>query len=473
MPTRRTRGTVPSPYRAGLVALAVAVTASAALAGSSRGPQEPERISVTAVNGSVSVTMAGSATHVQPNSTVGLPARIVTGDDGMLGLTQAGTNITIASDSDVEIPAEAANGQLIARLVQRRGNVFYNVAHRDVGTLRVETPFLVAVIKGTQFNVAAQADSTTISLFQGRLEIRTPDGSDIIQLNAGEIAIRGNADNSIRVLSMNERRVDAARSGEPFVALTTPGAGTSADGVRAGIVPVATGTRDAPTVAGRIVDSAQAALAPTSVTSGAGGALSAEPLIASTPTVHVDSGVSLGAEIGSSGPGVGASLDLGASSSLGASLNVGAVGSPSVSLGTSASVNVGSTGASLGTNLNVGAGSPSATVGANATLGGANLGATVSVGGASPGLLGTGVNVGLDLGNTGSATPSAATPPATASPAAPAPATPAVSLPALGAVTLPVLPVVTVPVAPAPTTPAPAQPTPPVLGVIGKLLGKP
>jgi hypothetical protein len=425
------------------------------------------------VNGSVSVTMAGSATHVQPNSTVGLPARIVTGDDGMLGLTQAGTNITIASDSDVEIPAEAANGQLIARLVQRRGNVFYNVAHRDVGTLRVETPFLVAVIKGTQFNVAAQADSTTISLFQGRLEIRTPDGSDIIQLNAGEIAIRGNADNSIRVLSMNERRVDAARSGEPFVALTTPGVGTSADGIRAGIVPVATGTRDAPTVAGRIVDSAQAALAPTSVTSGAGGALSAEPLIASTPTVHVDSGVSLGAEIGSSGPGVGASLDLGASSSLGASLNVGAVGSPSVSLGTSASVNVGSTGASLGTNLNVGAGSPSATVGANATLGGANLGATVSVGGASPGLLGTGVNVGLDLGNTGSATPSAATPPATASPAAPAPATPAVSLPALGAVTSPVLPVVTVPVAPAPTTPAPAQPTPPVLGVIGKLLGKP
>jgi len=473
MPTRRTRGTVPSPYRAGLVALAVAVTASAALAGSSRGPQEPERISVTAVNGSVSVTMAGSATHVQPNSTVGLPARIVTGDDGMLGLTQAGTNITIASDSDVEIPAEAANGQLIARLVQRRGNVFYNVAHRDVGTLRVETPFLVAVIKGTQFNVAAQADSTTISLFQGRLEIRTPDGSDIIQLNAGEIAIRGNADNSIRVLSMNERRVDAARSGEPFVALTTPGVGTSADGVRADIVPVVSGTRDGPTVAGRIVDSAQAALAPTSVTSGAGGALSAEPLIASTPTVHVDSGVSLGAEIGSSGPGVGASLDLGASSSLGASLNVGAVGSPSVSLGTSASVNVGSTGASLGTNLNVGAGSPSATVGANATLGGANLGATVSVGGASPGLLGTGVNVGLDLGNTGSATPSAATPPATASPAAPAPATPAVSLPALGAVTLPVLPVVTVPVAPAPTTPAPAQPTPPVLGVIGKLLGKP
>ncbi|HVJ29627.1 MAG TPA: FecR domain-containing protein, partial [Gammaproteobacteria bacterium] len=69
-------------------------------------------------------------------------------------------------------------------MVQRRGNVFYDVAPRDLGKLRVETPLLVAVIKGTQFNVAVQPDSTTISLFEGRLEIRTPDNNDVVQLNA-------------------------------------------------------------------------------------------------------------------------------------------------------------------------------------------------------------------------------------------------------------------------------------------------
>ena len=175
MPPRRTRGTVFSTYRVGLFALALAITSNAALAGSSRGSREPERISVTTVSGAVSVTMAGSATHVVTNSTVGLPARIVTGDDGTLGLTQAGTNITIASDSDVEIPAEAADGQLIARLVQRRGNVFYDVAHRDVGTLRVETPFLVAVIKGTQFNVAVQNEAPLFRCSRAgwRSELRT------------------------------------------------------------------------------------------------------------------------------------------------------------------------------------------------------------------------------------------------------------------------------------------------------------
>ena len=75
----------------------------------------------------------GHAANVAPDSTVLLPSRIVTGHDGTLGLTQAGTNISVSNDTDVEIPAEAVDGNLIARLVQHRGNVFYDVAPRDVG----------------------------------------------------------------------------------------------------------------------------------------------------------------------------------------------------------------------------------------------------------------------------------------------------------------------------------------------------
>jgi hypothetical protein len=162
---------------------------------------------VTAVAGDVDFTMAGNAVTVAPDTTVLLPARIVTGRDGNVGLTQAGTNVNVANDTDVEIPAEAVDGNLIARLVQHRGNVFYDVAPRDLGKLRVETPFLVAVIKGTQFNVAVDEDGTTISLFEGSLEIRTPDDSDIIELNAGEIAMRSLIDDSIRVIGMDDVRV--------------------------------------------------------------------------------------------------------------------------------------------------------------------------------------------------------------------------------------------------------------------------
>src|SRR5687768_1532150 len=199
--------------------LLLSFAAASAHAGSS-APSDADRsrISVTAVAGDVDVTMAGRAVAVAPSTTVVLPARIVTGQDGNVGLTQAGTNINVANDTDVEIPAEAVDGNLIARLVQHRGNVFYDVAPRDVGKLRVETPFLVAVIKGTQFNVAVQQDSTTISLFEGRLEIRTPDNTDVVQLNAGEIAIRSRVDGAIRVVGMNDERAAAPRAARPAVA---------------------------------------------------------------------------------------------------------------------------------------------------------------------------------------------------------------------------------------------------------------
>jgi hypothetical protein len=365
MPACRTRGTIAHPHGIGFVALILAITAGAAVAGSSRSAREPERISVTAVSGTVSVTMAGSATPVQPDATVSLPARIVTGDDGMLSLTQAGTNITIAADSDVEIPAEASDGQLIARLVQRRGNVFYDVAHREVGTLRVETPFLVAVIKGTQFNVAVQESSSTISLFQGRLDIRTPDGSNSVILNAGQIASRTNAGEAIRVIGMNDVRLEAPRTGDA-VARSAP---ASDDAIQPRVFAIPAGTRDTPAGA------AQARL----------------------------ESVSSATDGGRPGPGVGAEVDLGAAGSVGRSLHVGS-GSPPVSVGAGAGLAAGGAPASLGANLNVGAGSSGVSLGAGPGVGAggvpASVGANLNVGAGSPGVsLGAGAGVGVSLGS--------------------------------------------------------------------------
>lgn len=211
----------------------VAATATSYAGSSSARKSDDSRIFVTAIDGDVDVTMAGKDVSVAPDTTVLLPARIVTGHNGTLGLTQAGTNITVANDTDVEIPAEAVDGNLVARLVQHSGNVFYDVAPRDLGKLRVETPFLVAVIKGTQFNVAVERDRTTISLFEGSLELRLPDDTGVINLDAGEIAIRSLIDDSIRVIGMDDAvalpapvspaayaAADAARSADAQAAVT-------------------------------------------------------------------------------------------------------------------------------------------------------------------------------------------------------------------------------------------------------------
>ena len=105
-----------------------------------------------------------------------------------------------------KFPQSAAEDGLVERIIQVRGNAFYNIGKRSGTRLRVEAPYLVAVIKGTQFNVAAHDDSTTIALFEGHLEVRASDDSDVVDLDAGEIAIRRRNDVSISVLRLNAVR---------------------------------------------------------------------------------------------------------------------------------------------------------------------------------------------------------------------------------------------------------------------------
>jgi hypothetical protein len=418
-----------------LSALLISCIAALAHAASSvpRGTQD-SRISVTAVAGAVAVTMAGQPAPVEPESTVLLPARIVTGKDGTIGLTQAGTNINVSNDTDVEIPAEAVDGNLIARLVQHRGNVFYDVAPRDVGKLRVETPLLVAVIKGTQFNVAVLESSTTISLFEGQLEIRTPDGSDVVQLNAGEIAIRSLTDNEIRVVGMDDERVLVPGATEPAVAAAVDGrldaafAAEAANGVALlDNVEIAAGARVDAAAAKPLIElgspSAEAAL-DTGIDLAAGTVdlgLAVDVGVAGAGAgVGLDTGVDLGS--GSVDVGLDAGIDLGAASvdlGLDSGVDLGA-GSVDVALDTG--VDLGAAVVDLGLDAGLDLGSADAGLDAGVDLGGVidtsvdasvDLGAgTVDLGVDLGGVLDVGLDVDLaggtiDLGLTGGTAPSA------------------------------------------------------------------
>src|SRR5690606_38691721 len=199
-----------------LIALAFAAPVDAAAPTAAGARHHP--VLITAVAGDVGVSMANVDVEPHVGDEVLLPARIVTGSDGTLGLAQSRTSISIAPDSEVEIPETAYDGQLIGRLVQWRGNVFYDVETREVERLRIETPYLVAVVKGTQFNVAVLDETTTISLFEGRLEIRDPEGRNVIDLEPGEVAIRSRDDTTIRVIDTNAAELPTLDSTGSLVA---------------------------------------------------------------------------------------------------------------------------------------------------------------------------------------------------------------------------------------------------------------
>jgi hypothetical protein len=159
-------------------------------------------IVVESVKGEVRITMNGAERSVRAGGVLELPATIDTGRDGAVELRQGATTVSVGPETRLEFPALETRGGPVDRIVQPHGNAFYNIGKRAGRRLRVETPYLVGVIKGTQFNVASQPDATTISLFEGALEIHASDDSSVIDLKAGEIASRKRDGTAISVIRM-------------------------------------------------------------------------------------------------------------------------------------------------------------------------------------------------------------------------------------------------------------------------------
>jgi hypothetical protein len=188
-------------------------------------------IVVASTHGEVVITVRGAQVKLRAGSVLELPATLRTGRDGAVELRQGATLISVGPDTVLEFPALEKAGGPIDRVVQPRGNAFYSIGKRPGRKLRVETPFLVGVVKGTQFNVAAGEDATTISLFEGRLEILSTDGSDSVDLLAGQIASRDRQATDISVLKMDAPRppappappAPAAPSGNSAPAQGAPG----------------------------------------------------------------------------------------------------------------------------------------------------------------------------------------------------------------------------------------------------------
>ncbi|HUF74542.1 MAG TPA: FecR family protein [Gammaproteobacteria bacterium] len=198
--------------------------------------QGSKDIVVEQLGGAVEVTVADVAFNARVGSSLGLPARIVTGSDGNIAIRQSRTGVAIAPDSDVEIPAAARDGQLIARMIQHRGTAFYDVEPRPVEKLRIETPYLVAVVKGTQFSVLVQDGRTTVSLLEGLLELRSIDDAEVVDLAAGQIAV-GTLGGGIQVLPMDADLLpeaaalgqDASIGSVASLSIASTGTGTGID----------------------------------------------------------------------------------------------------------------------------------------------------------------------------------------------------------------------------------------------------
>jgi len=196
-----------------LVLCCTLLVLSCAASAQARGPGDVDNLTVVESAGAVKIKLENRWQTPQSGMAVSLPATVSTGADGSIRIKQNATIITIAANTAIEFLEGTEPGLPLQRVIQNQGSAFYDIAPRESSKLRVETPYLVAVIKGTQFNVTVAAETSTVALFEGRLRIEAPDVGDVVDLHEGQIAKRRKGAPAITVLNMQTGE-PVARSNE-------------------------------------------------------------------------------------------------------------------------------------------------------------------------------------------------------------------------------------------------------------------
>jgi hypothetical protein len=114
---------------------------------------------------------------------------IRTGRNGRVLLVRGEETILISPNSVVGLPTEKKKKEgLSTTIIQQAGSILLEVEKRNVKHFEVETPYLAAVVKGTQFSVTVNAGSTKVGVLRGQVEVSDFKTGQIAQVMPGQAA---------------------------------------------------------------------------------------------------------------------------------------------------------------------------------------------------------------------------------------------------------------------------------------------
>jgi FecR protein len=149
---------------------------------------EAEAWSVSKSSGEVWMTTTGAQQVSLGQEEILKPGDTIrTGRNGRVLLVRGEETILVAPNSVIGLPAENKDG-LSTTIVQQAGSILLDVEKRNVKHFEVETPYLAAVVKGTQFRVSVNAASTSIDVIRGQVEVADFRSGQIAQVLPGQVA---------------------------------------------------------------------------------------------------------------------------------------------------------------------------------------------------------------------------------------------------------------------------------------------
>jgi FecR protein len=158
------------------------------------------------VRGTVLIRAAGeAATSWQPLA-VATPiagqSEIATGSDGVAVLDNGVDQIKMAPNSRLVLPEDQEEG-LLTVIRQHLGKILFDIGPRPDRSFEVDAPYLVVLVKGTQFTVNATYMGDSVTVTEGTVEVRPAGGGNAegTLIGAGQTASVGPGGSTIGVES--------------------------------------------------------------------------------------------------------------------------------------------------------------------------------------------------------------------------------------------------------------------------------
>jgi hypothetical protein len=148
----------------------------------------------------------GGAAELKPGDT------IRTGRNGRVLLVRGAETMLVSANSQVVVPTTSGSGR--STLIQQAGSVLLDVEKRNVQHFEVETPFLAAVVKGTQFRVTVTAAGARVDVTRGQVEVADFRSGQYALVQPGQAAsVSGNGAAGLNLSGGG--RLNAIQQGTP------------------------------------------------------------------------------------------------------------------------------------------------------------------------------------------------------------------------------------------------------------------
>lgn len=227
-----------------LLTFAVSCAGSAAIA------DDAATWHVAKASGEATLTMAsGQKTALAEGAAVNPGDNVRTGQSGRVLLKRNEETILISPNSDIGIPADKKSS-LSTVITQRAGSILLEVEKRNVKHFSVETPYLAAVVKGTQFRVSVNPGESRVDVLRGQVEVqdfKSGQYAMVMPNQAASVSTQGIGG----LLLSGSGALNPVQQGTPRSALVTPNTGearsqapaASSQPIRMAAAPVAVPAR--------------------------------------------------------------------------------------------------------------------------------------------------------------------------------------------------------------------------------------